>query len=222
MSLQPGAALVGAMRQLWIVASGATFPRPPQLAALPAPWEPTLVRAPPFNCCPAMSRRTLMTRRIQTFLFCPISKNLQKSFQSASTAVSVPMILDRDTDAMTTAIPSLKAVGKNPAVMLLWPSLIVLLVGVSVMLPMAIGLAVVGPLLGHASWHAYRNSMRWPQLRSLLGLTRPDVNHAGSNQADPPVTPQGIFNEANCFRRSGHSRSFQSAFHSDDVEEKPD
>ena len=75
--------------------------------------------------------------------------------------VSVPMILDRDTDAITAAITSLEVVGKNIAAMLVWAALVVLLVGASVMLPMAIGLFVVGPLLGHASWHAYRNTVRW-------------------------------------------------------------
>jgi uncharacterized membrane protein len=40
------------------------------------------------------------------------------------------------------------------------PALIALLVGVSVLLPMAVGLAMVGPLLGHASWHAYSDSVR--------------------------------------------------------------
>lgn len=76
--------------------------------------------------------------------------------------VSVPMILDRDTDAISAAITSMSAMGRNAAVMLLWAALIALLVGVSVLLPMSVGLAVVGPLLGHASWHAYRDSVRWP------------------------------------------------------------
>jgi uncharacterized membrane protein len=75
--------------------------------------------------------------------------------------VSVPMILDRDTDAITAGLTSMDAMGKNTAVMVLWAALIALLVGVSVLLPMAVGLALVGPLLGHASWHAYRDSVRW-------------------------------------------------------------
>ena len=74
--------------------------------------------------------------------------------------VSVPMILDRDTDAITAGISSMQVMGKNTAVMLLWASLIALLLGVSVLLPMAVGLVVVGPLLGHASWHAYRGAVR--------------------------------------------------------------
>jgi uncharacterized membrane protein len=36
-----------------------------------------------------------------------------------------------------------------------------LLVGVSLLLPWGVGLLLVGPLLGHASWHAYRSSVRW-------------------------------------------------------------
>jgi len=76
--------------------------------------------------------------------------------------LSVPMILDRDTDAITAAVTSMEVVGKNGAAMLLWAALIALLAGISVLLPMAVGLAIVGPLLGHASWHAYRDSVRWP------------------------------------------------------------
>jgi len=74
--------------------------------------------------------------------------------------VSIPMILDRDTDAITAAITSFQVVGNNTAVMLLWAVLIGLLVLVSVLIPYAVGMAVVGPLLGHASWHAYRDSVR--------------------------------------------------------------
>jgi uncharacterized membrane protein len=76
--------------------------------------------------------------------------------------VSVPMILDRDTDAISAAITSMDVMGKNTGVMLLWALLIAFIAGVSALLPLAVGLAVVGPLLGHASWHAYRASVRRP------------------------------------------------------------
>ena len=74
--------------------------------------------------------------------------------------MSIPMILDRDTDAITAVITSFQVVGKNTAVMLLWAALIGLLVLVSVLLPYSVGMAVVGPLLGHASWYSYRDSVR--------------------------------------------------------------
>jgi uncharacterized membrane protein len=75
--------------------------------------------------------------------------------------VSIPMILDRDTDGITAAIVSAKVVSLNTGVMLLWGVLIVVMIVLSLLLPLAMGLTVVGPLLGYASWHAYRGSVRW-------------------------------------------------------------
>jgi uncharacterized membrane protein len=69
--------------------------------------------------------------------------------------VSIPMILHRQVDAVTAAITSLRVVLAAPLVMLFWGLLITVLVVVA-MLPWFIGLLVVGPVLGHASWHAYR------------------------------------------------------------------
>jgi uncharacterized membrane protein len=79
----------------------------------------------------------------------------------AITVVSIPMILDRDTDAITAAIGSIEVVVTQPGVMLLWGALIVALVTGALLLPWALGLVLVGPLLGHATWHAYRGSVRW-------------------------------------------------------------
>lgn len=77
--------------------------------------------------------------------------------------VSIPMILDRDTDAISAAITSLEVFFHNTSVMILWGLLITLLVGVSLILPWSLGLLFVGPWLGHASWYAYRASVHWPQ-----------------------------------------------------------
>ena len=76
----------------------------------------------------------------------------------ASTVVSLPTILDRDTDALTACITSMRVVGANMGVMLLWGLIITALVAVSLLLYGA-GLLLVGPLLGCASWHAYRASV---------------------------------------------------------------
>jgi uncharacterized membrane protein len=78
----------------------------------------------------------------------------------AVAVVSIPMILDRDTDAISAAITSLQVVFENTAVMLLWGVLLTFLVFLA-LLPWAAGLLLVGPWLGHASWHAYRGSVRW-------------------------------------------------------------
>ena len=78
----------------------------------------------------------------------------------AIAVVSIPMILDRDTDAISAAITSIQVVAENTGVMLLWGVLLTLLVLVA-LVPWGLGLLLVGPLLGHASWHAYRGSIQW-------------------------------------------------------------
>lgn len=78
----------------------------------------------------------------------------------STTVVSIPMILDRDTDAISASITSIRVVFANPLTLFWWGMLITLLVTVA-MIPWGLGLIVVGPLLGHASWHAYRGAVRW-------------------------------------------------------------
>ena len=72
--------------------------------------------------------------------------------------VSIPMILHRQTDAITAALTSMRLVLTQTGVMLAWGALIALLVGLA-LLPWFAGLLVVGPVIGHASWHAYREAV---------------------------------------------------------------
>ena len=69
--------------------------------------------------------------------------------------VSFPLLVDRDVGAPAAIVTSVKAVLKNPLIMLAWAGIIAaaLIVG---SLPFFIGLAIVLPVLGHASWHLYR------------------------------------------------------------------
>ncbi len=72
-------------------------------------------------------------------------------------AFSIPYLLDRRSANLFEAIAaSVAAVRHNRRPMLLWAVLIVFLVGVG-MIPGLIGLAVTLPLIGHATWHAYRD-----------------------------------------------------------------
>jgi uncharacterized membrane protein len=77
----------------------------------------------------------------------------------AISVVAMPLILDRPVDAITAGLTSLRLVLTQPGVMLLWGALITALV-VAAMLPWFAGLVVAGPVLGHASWHAYRAAVR--------------------------------------------------------------
>ncbi len=73
-------------------------------------------------------------------------------------AVSMPMLLDRPVDGITAGITSLRLVMTQSGVMLLWGAIIAALT-LAAMLPGFLGLLVVGPVIGHASWHAYRGAV---------------------------------------------------------------
>ncbi|WP_245770971.1 DUF2189 domain-containing protein [Natronohydrobacter thiooxidans] len=76
----------------------------------------------------------------------------------ALTVVSLPLLLDREVDFITAMITSFKVVTTNFAVMAVWAGLIAVLLFAG-MLPLFLGLFLVLPLLGHASWHLYRKAL---------------------------------------------------------------
>jgi uncharacterized membrane protein len=69
--------------------------------------------------------------------------------------VAVPLMLDRKEDAVTAMLLSLVTVTRNPLPMLVWAALIVVLAGIGFATAF-LGLVVAIPILGHATWHAYR------------------------------------------------------------------
>jgi len=74
----------------------------------------------------------------------------------AMSAISVPLLVDRETDVVTAIAASLKAVGQNPAAMTLWAALLVALMVLG-FLTLLLGMIVLLPWAAHASWHAYRD-----------------------------------------------------------------
>jgi uncharacterized membrane protein len=93
----------------------------------------------------------------------------------AVSVVSIPMILDRQTDAITAGLTSLRLVLTQTPVMLFWGLLITLITGLA-LLPWFGGLLVAGPVIGHASWHAYR---------AAVAPAAPDANAAEARPAAP-------------------------------------
>jgi uncharacterized membrane protein len=76
-------------------------------------------------------------------------------------ALSMPYLLDRPTSNLFEAIAtSVAAVRLNVKPMLVWAGLITLLVALA-MLPGLLGLVIVLPVVGHATWHAYRDIVRF-------------------------------------------------------------
>ena len=74
----------------------------------------------------------------------------------AFSIVTVPLMVDRDANFVTATLASLKAFVANTMTLLIWGATIVVLtlLGFATLL---FGLVVIMPVLGHASWHAYRD-----------------------------------------------------------------
>lgn len=73
-------------------------------------------------------------------------------------AIAAPMLFDRKVDVITAVSTSLKAVNKNRPAMILWAALITGMIAMGFIALFA-GLAIAFPLIGHATWHAYRDLM---------------------------------------------------------------
>jgi len=73
--------------------------------------------------------------------------------------VSAPMIFDGAANTRTAILTSIKAAGTNPSAMIVWAALIAGLTAIGFATLLS-GLVVVLPVLGHATWHAYRDLVR--------------------------------------------------------------
>jgi uncharacterized membrane protein len=69
--------------------------------------------------------------------------------------VSFPLLLDRDVGAASAVLTSVRAVAVNPVPMAAWGLIVAALLAIG-SIPFLFGLAVVMPVLGHATWHLYR------------------------------------------------------------------
>lgn len=77
----------------------------------------------------------------------------------ASSVIAMPMLLDRDVNVLTAVLTSWRVVMANPVLMAAWAGVLMLLTLLGMATAM-LGLVVLMPLLGHASWHAYRDLVR--------------------------------------------------------------
>ena len=73
-------------------------------------------------------------------------------------AISFPLLLDRDVGAAVAMHTSLRVMAANPLAMALWGLIVAALLVIG-SIPFFIGLAVVMPVLGHATWHLYRRTV---------------------------------------------------------------
>ncbi|MBV9558421.1 MAG: DUF2189 domain-containing protein [Pseudolabrys sp.] len=89
-------------------------------------------------------------------------------------AVSFPLLLDRDVGAAVALSTSIRLFTTNPAIMAVWGLIVAALLFLG-SLPFFLGLAVVMPVLGHATWHLYRKAIDAHD--SAAADFRPPSNH---------------------------------------------
>ncbi len=76
----------------------------------------------------------------------------------AITVMAIPMLTEREVDFVTAIVTSVRTVTENPAAMLFFAA-VVTVFAFAAMAPMFLGLLVVMPVLGHATWHLYKKAM---------------------------------------------------------------
>jgi uncharacterized membrane protein len=72
--------------------------------------------------------------------------------------VSFPLLVDRDVGAAVALLTSIRVVAHNPVTMALWGFIVAALLVIG-SIPLLLGLTVVMPVLGHATWHLYRKAV---------------------------------------------------------------
>ena len=91
--------------------------------------------------------------------------SLFAAFVFCISAFSLPMIIDCKADMVTAVVTSFNAVLRNKAAMAVWALFIICAVALGIITAF-IGLGITLPLLGHATWHAYKetiDSSAWPR-----------------------------------------------------------
>jgi uncharacterized membrane protein len=107
----------------------------------------------------------------------------------ALSAVSFPLMLDRNVGIAVAITTSLRAIALNPKTMLTWALIIAAALFLG-SLPFLVGLAVVMPVLGHASWHLYRRVIEPDNGPRPALATRP---HVERHAADFPAVLFTLF-----------------------------
>jgi len=103
----------------------------------------------------AFLRYALVSQGQGLFVLWLMLGGLGSALVFAVTAVSVPLLLDRDVGLRTAVLASVRAVGDNPLAMGLWATVIMLATALCLASAL-LGFVVVIPVIGHATWHAYR------------------------------------------------------------------
>jgi uncharacterized membrane protein len=100
--------------------------------------------------------RYVLTQQDQLFALWIILGGLYAAVTFAITVVTMPLLADRDVNSRIAVQTSIRAVSENPVTMVGWAMVIMILTVISFVTGM-LGFLVLYPLMGHASWHVYRD-----------------------------------------------------------------
>jgi uncharacterized membrane protein len=99
--------------------------------------------------------RYVLTQQEDLFALWTILGGLYAAVTFAITVVTIPLLADRDINSWVAVQTSIRAVGENPVTMVVWAMVIMALTVLSFITGM-LGFLFLYPLMGHASWHVYR------------------------------------------------------------------
>jgi uncharacterized membrane protein len=133
--------LLAVLATLWVAASALLF---------------TLFAKAPLRGPVEFLRYAVVEQGDTLFTLWAILGGLGVAIVFALTAVSPPLLLGRRVRFRQALLTSARAVGENPAAMLLWALVVLTATSLSLATAM-LGFLVTVPVLGHASWHAYRD-----------------------------------------------------------------
>ena len=100
--------------------------------------------------------RYVLTQHDGLFLLWLVSGGLISALAFSITVITMPLMVDKNVNTWVAIRTSVRAVGENPFTMVWWASAILLLTGLSFATGL-LGFLVLYPLMGHASWHVYRD-----------------------------------------------------------------
>jgi len=100
--------------------------------------------------------RYVLTQQDELFALWVVLGGLYAAVTFAITVVTMPLLVDRDVNSWVAVQTSIRAVSENPVTMVGWAMVIMVLTGLSFVTGM-LGFLVLYPLMGHASWHVYRD-----------------------------------------------------------------
>jgi uncharacterized membrane protein len=98
----------------------------------------------------------VLTQDDGTFMLWTMLGGIGAALAFSMTVVGLPLLVERDITTPKAVYASIRAVSENPATMLLWAMVILMITGLS-FATLMLGFIVLYPLLGHASWHAYKD-----------------------------------------------------------------